>query len=210
MLTLYDHKGAPSPRRAKMFLAEKGLEFDVVEIDLAEGEQFSEAYLQINPNATVPALKFDNGQILTDNAEITAFIEATHPNPPLLGRTPMEKARIAKANWLTEFNGLLPLANTLRNSSPDMKDRGIPGPRKVVQLPELAKRGRLRAGWFFEDLNAQLAKQDYVAGDAYSVADITATIVVDFGRWVKLYPQESHAHLLAWHKRMKARPSYHL
>jgi len=102
------------------------------------------------------------------------------------------------------------IASALRNSTPAMKDRALPGPRNIAQIPELAERGLKQIGWFFEDLNTQLADNDYVAGAKYSVADITATVVVDFARWVKVYPQESQTALLEWHGRMAARPSYKL
>jgi glutathione S-transferase len=89
-----------------------------------------------------------------------------------------------------------------------MKDRALPGPRNIPQIPELAERGVMKLGWFFKTMNRQLSANEFIAGDTYSVADITATIVVDFGRWVKVYPQEDQTALLAWHERMKARPNY--
>ena len=89
-----------------------------------------------------------------------------------------------------------------------MKDRALPGPRNIAQIPELAQRGRQQIAWFFEDLDRRLKRNEYVAGEAYSVADITATIAVDFARWVKVYPLETQVALLEWHERMKARPSY--
>lgn len=102
----------------------------------------------------------------------------------------------------------MPVGNALRNTSPAMKDRAIAGPRNIKQIPELADRGRQRITWFFEDLNAQLEANDYVAGSNYSVADITATVVVDFARWVKVIPDEAQSHLHDWHARMKQRASY--
>lgn len=208
MPTLYDCTTAPSPRRARMFLAEKGIEHETVQIDLRTGEQMGEAYRKINPNCTVPAFATDEGDVFTENAEIAAFLEAAYPDTPLMGTTPMEKAAIAKWNWRCENEGLAAIAEALRNASPAMKDRALPGPHNVAQIPELAARGMQRIGWFFETLNAQLEENDFVAGDSYSVADITATIVVDFARWVKVYPQENQAALLQWHENMKSRPSY--
>ena len=100
------------------------------------------------------------------------------------------------------------IASALRNSSPAMKDRALPGPRNYAQIPALAARGQEQITYFLEDLNSHLADNEYVAGDSYSVADITATVVVDFARWVKVVPQDSQTALIAWHERMKARPSY--
>jgi len=208
MLTLYDYQGAPSPRRAKMFLTEKGLTFDAIQVDIRKGEQMSEAYRKINPRCTVPALVTEEGDTLTENAEIAAFLEARYPDSPLLGSTPLEKAQVAKWNSRVELEGLTAGAEALRNSSPGMKDRALPGPHNVAQIPELAARGVQRLGWFFEDLDAQLQENQFVAGDTYSMADITATVLVDFARWVKVTPQESQTALTEWHGRMKERASY--
>jgi len=207
MLKLYDCETAPSPRRARMLLAEKGIEHENIQIDLRTGEQMGEAFRKVNPRCTVPALETPEG-VLTENAEIAAYLEATHPEKPMLGTTPKEKAQIAKWNWRCEMEGLMSIASALRNASPAMKDRALPGPRNVKQIPELAERGLQQIAWFFEDLNEQLEENNYVAGAAYSVADITATCVVDFARWVKVYPLESQTALLEWHERMKARTSY--
>lgn len=210
MLKLYDCSTAPSPRRARMFLAEKGLNHDTVEIDLRTGEQMGEAYREINPNCTVPALVTEDGDVLTENAEIAAFLEAAYPDTLLMGKTPLEKASIAKWNWRCENEGLAAIAEALRNASPAMKDRALPGPHNVAQIPELAARGMQRIGWFFDALNTQLSDNEYVAGDNYSVADITATIFIDFARWVKAFPKDDHTALLEWHERMKSRSSYNL
>jgi len=208
MLKLYDCTTAPSPRRARMLLAEKNIEHENIQIDLKTGEQMGEAFRTINPRCTVPALVTDDGYVLTENAEILAYLETAFPDTPLTGTTPLEKAAIAKWNWRAEFEGLAAIAEALRNASPAMKDRALAGPRNVKQIPELAQRGLERTAWFFEDLNTQLENNDYVAGEAYSVADITATIVVDFARWVKVFPLETQTALLDWHERMKERPSY--
>ena len=191
-----------------MFLSEKGIAHDTIQIDLRSGEQMGAAFKAINPQCTVPALVTEEGHVLTENAEIAAFLEAAYPDNPLLGRSPMEKAAIAKWNWRCENEGLLAIAEALRNASPAMKNRALPGPHNVQQIPELAERGLLRIGWFYEALEAQLSKNDYVAGDSYSVADITATILVDFAKWVKVSPKESQSALLAWHQRMSERASY--
>ncbi|MGJ8562266.1 MAG: glutathione S-transferase family protein [Alphaproteobacteria bacterium] len=208
MLKLYDCTSAPSPRRARMFLAEKDIEHENIQIDLRTAEQMGDAFRKINPRCTVPALVTDDGHVLTENAEIAAYLEATYSDNLLMGTTPLEKAAIAKWNWRCENEGLMAVAEALRNASPAMKNRALPGRHDMAQIPELASRGLKRIAWFFEDLDAQLQDNDFVAGSAYSVADITATIFVDFSRWVKVYPLESQTALLAWHERMKTRPSY--
>ena len=129
-LTLYDCATAPSPRRARILLAEKGVPHQTVQVDLRSGEQFSDAFRAVNPMCTVPALRLDSGRVLTDNAAIAAWLEAAYPQPPLMGTTPEEKAAVASWQWRAEFDGLFAVAEALRNSSPAMAGRALPGPVK--------------------------------------------------------------------------------
>ena len=207
MITLYDCATAPSPRRARILLAEKGIAHDTVPVDLRSGEQLGEAYRRINPQCTVPALRTDEGLLLTDNAAITAYVEARYPQPPLLGATPAEKAEIASWNWRMEFEGLLAVAEALRNSAPAMAHRALPGAVDYPQIPALAERGLARVAQFFTLLNERLAGRDFIATDRFSVADITAAVAVDFARVVKQKPGEQHQHLLRWRAAMAGRPS---
>jgi glutathione S-transferase len=207
MITLYDCASAPSPRRARIFLAEKGVPHDTIAVDLRTGEQLGEAYRQINPQCTVPALRTDEGLLLADNAGIAAYLEARYPEPPLLGTTPEEKAEIASWNWRMEFEGLLAIAEALRNSAPAMANRALPGAVNYPQIPALAERGLARVDQFFDTLNARLAGRDFVATERFSAADITAVVAVDFARIVKRKPGEQHPHLLRWRAAMAERPS---
>jgi len=207
MIILYDCATAPSPRRARILLAEKGIAHDTVQVDLAHGEQLGAAYREINPQCTVPALRIEEGGLLTDNAAIAAYLEARYPEPPLMGRTPQEKAEIASWNWRVEFEGLLAIAETLRNGSPAMADRALPGPVNYAQIPELAQRGLARVQHFFETLNERLAGREFIATDRFSLADITAVVAVDFARVVRVKPGEQHPELLRWRAAMAQRPS---
>jgi glutathione S-transferase len=207
MITFYDCTTAPSPRRARILLAEKAVPHDVVQIDLRLGEQMSDAFRQINPQCTVPALRVEEGLVLTDNAAIAAYIEAAYPQPPLLGRTPVEKAQVASWNWRVEFEGLMAIAEALRNSAPAMANRALPGPVNYAQIPELAQRGLARVQQFFLMLNAHLAGRDFIATDSVSIADITAVVAVDFARVVKVKPGDDHPHLQRWRAAMAQRPA---
>lgn len=204
-ITLYDCATAPSPRRARILLAEKGVSHETVQVDLRNGEHLDDAYRKLNPQCTVPALRTDEGLLLTDNAAITAYLEARYPQPPLLGRTPQEKAEIASWNWHVEFDGLLAIAEAMRNSAPAMANRALPGPVDYAQIPELAQRGLARLQHFFTTLNQRLAEHDFVATDRFSVADITAVVAVDFARVVRVKPGEQHPHLLRWRAAMGQR-----
>lgn len=207
MITLYDCATAPSPRRARIFLAEKGVPHETVQIDLRGGEQMGDAYRKINPQCTVPALRTEEDTLLTDNAAIAAYLEARYPEPPLLGRTPQGKAEVASWQWRIEFEGLMAVAEGFRNSSPAMVNRALPGPVDYPQIPELGQRGLARVKHFFLTINQQLAGGDFIAANQFSVADITAVVVVDFARVLRLKPAEDLKHLLRWRVAMAERPS---
>jgi glutathione S-transferase len=207
MLTLYDCSTAPSPRRARILLAEKGVPFETVAIDLRKGEQFGADFRAVNPQCTVPALRTEEGAVLTDNAAIAAYLEARQPEPALLGRTPLEKAEVASWHWRAEFEGLMAVAEALRNASPALVNRALPGPDDYPQIPELAQRGLARAQQFFAALDERLQDRDFIASGAFSLADITAVVAVDFARVVKLKPAEQFANLRRWRERLAQRPS---
>ena len=178
-----------------------------MQIDLRAGEQLGEAYRQINPQCTVPAMRTDEGTILSDNAAIAAYLEARYPRPPLMGVTPQDKAEIASWQWRIEFDGLMAVAEALRNSSPAMVDRALPGPVNYPQIPQLAERGLARLRQFFVDLDRQLTNREFIAAQQFSIADITAVVVVDFARVVKVRPGEQHPNLLRWRSAMALRPA---
>ncbi len=207
MLTFYDCATAPSPRRARILLAEKCAVHDVVQVDLRNGEHLGEAFRALNPGCTVPVLRTDEGAVLTENAGIAAYLEAEFPEPPLLGRSPLEKAEVASWNWRIEFEGLMAIAEALRNSAPAMLNRALPGPVDYAQIPELAQRGLARVQQFMVMLDARLAGRDFVATKRFSLADISAVVAVDFARAVKVKPGEEHPNLLRWRAAMAERPS---
>ena len=210
MITLYDCATAPSPRRARIFLAEKGVAHETVQVDLRNNEQLGDAFRKINPHCTVPVLRTDDGLLLTDNAAIAAYLEARYPEPLLLGRTPGEKAEIASWNWRVEFEGLLPIAEAMRNSAPSLANRALPGPMNHAQIPELAQRGLARLQQFLVTLNERLAERAFIATDRFSIVDLTAVVAVDFARVVKVKPGEQHPHLLRWRAAMAERPAMSL
>ena len=207
MLTLYDYAEAPNPRRARIFLAEKGFDVKTIQIDIREGEQFSEAYKAINPRCTVPSLILENGHILTENLAIADYITNVKPNPPLLGADAISRADVLQWNSRIEFEGIMAVAEAFRNTTKGMKGRALPGQLKLVQIPELAERGRLRLADFYRRMNDHLQDREFVSGDAYSMADITLLVCVDFSAWVKASPDETMTHLNRWYAMASARPA---
>lgn len=206
-MLFYDCSTAPSPRRARMFIAEKGLDIETREINIAKGEQLSPEFLKINPRATVPVLITDEGATLSENIAIATYLEATHPTPALMGSSPVEKANIAMWNAIAEAQCGMPVAETLRNSHPAMKGRALPGPLDLEQIPELAVRGKLRVDAFFTMLEERLSDSPWLAGEAFSLADITAFVFVDFARVIKTRIPQEHRATKAWYDSISARPS---
>ena len=206
-MKFYDCATAPSPRRVRIFLAEKGISVPVVQVNLREGEHLQPAFRKINPEATVPALELDDGTVINDAIAICAYFEELHPEPPLIGRTPEERAVIIAWNRRIERDGFYAVMEAFRNSTPGLKGRAIPGPDGYAQIPALAERGRARVGRFFAGMDAHLEKREFVAGPHYSMADITTQITIEFAKWAKLPIPASCPHLARWFAAVSARPS---
>jgi glutathione S-transferase len=206
-MKFYDCSTAPSPRRVRIFLAEKGISVQTVQVDLRNNEQLSPEFRAINPDATVPVLELDNGTRITDAIGICVYFEATHPVPPLMGESAEDKAQVTTWQRTVERNGFYAGMEALRNSTPGLKNRALPGPDDYAQIPALADRGRARIARFFEQMDARLAHSEFVAGPRYSIADITMLVAVDFTRWVKMPVPDECRHLRRWHAQVSARPS---
>ena len=206
-MLFYDCSTAPNPRRARMFIAEKGLTIETRDVSIAKAEQLRPEFLAVNPRATIPVLVTDEGEVLTENLGIAAYLEARFPNPPLMGVTPVEKGLIATWTAIAEHQGGLPIAEALRNGNPHMKDRAVTGVVNHAQIPELAERGRTRARAFFDMLEDRLQQSPYVATDTFTLADITTYVFIDFARVIKQRIPEGHTATQAWFDGIKARPS---
>lgn len=207
-MKFYDCSTAPSPRRVRMFIAEKGLDIPVVQVDLRSGEHLGEAFRAINPHCTVPVLELDDGTKLLDSNSISLYLDETFPEPNLMGRDPKEKAVIAGWNRTAEWDGLAAGAEALRNHAKGMKGRAITGPVNYEQIPELAERGRKRAVHFLEELDRRFADSEFLAGNRFTIADITAVIAVDFYKWIKVEPSEEQTSLKRWYGQVSSRPGY--
>ncbi len=210
MPIFYDFARAPSPRRARILLAEKGIIHVVRMVDLAAGEQLSDVFRAINPACTVPALALEDGAVLTDNAAIAAWAEAAYPSPALLGTTPLDKAEIASWNSKIELECLGAIAEAMRNTAPAMKGRALPGPVNYDQIPELAARGMARLMDFLTRFDLHLEGRDYVAKSGFSIADITAGVAADFARVLKVNASEGRPNIAAWRDRLAQRGSFSL
>ena len=207
-MKLYDAEWAPSPRRVRVYLAEKGITVPMVRLNLRKGEHLGNEYLAVNDRATVPALVLDDGSVLEESAAICRYFEALHPDPPLFGTSPEEIGRIESRIRQVEAEGYAAVVYCFRNSAPWFEDRAESGNwPPLPQIPQLAERGRIMWDSFLQRLDANLQDREWIAGDRFSYADITAMVAVDFGISVRLPAPEGRENVLRWHKAVSARPS---
>ena len=178
-LTLYESSGSPNSRRVRIFLAEKGICASRVPVDLGAKEQFSEAYGRINPRRVVPALVLEDGTTIAEVPAILRYLEETSPQTRLLGTSPTDKALVTMWERRMELEGFAAVMETVRNAAASLKGRAIAGPHEYEQIPALVARGRQRIADFYSDLESRLIDTAFVAGDYFSVADITAVVTID-------------------------------
>ena len=206
-MKLYDCQMAPNPRRVRVFLAEKGVDIPKTEVSIIEGENLKPEYLAVNPRGLLPTLELDDGNRIDETIAICRYIEETQPEPNLMGRDALEKAQIESWQRHMEFDGLNPTGEMFRNSFDPFKNRGLPGLENVQAIPELAARGKAGVERFYERLEQRLSQSTYIAGERYTVADITALCVVDFASFAKMGIPEANANTKRWHADVSARPS---
>ena len=206
-MKLYDCKTAPSPRRVRIFAAEKGIELETVEVDLAKGEQFSESFRKINPDCVVPALELEDGTCINEVSAICQYLERVFPEPPLFGSTAVELATVVMWDTRVEQQGLAAMRDAFRNSAKGLKGHALTGPVSYEQIPELAERGLRGVSVCLQSLNERLNGNEFVAGNFFSVADITTLVMVDFAAWMKIAIPEEATNLKRWYDAVSSRPS---
>jgi len=200
-MKLYDGGRAPNPRRVRIFLAEKGVAVPTEQVDLGKLEQRSDAFTALNPMQRVPALVLDDGTVIAESIAICRYFEALDPDPPLFGRGALDEALVEMWNRRVELHLFLPVATVFQHLHPVMK---------IMVDPQVAAWGEAnkpRVTQFLQFLDGELKDRAYVAGAAYTVADITAMVAVDFMRVSKLSVPEELTHVRRWHQAVSARPS---
>jgi len=200
-MKLYDGGRAPNPRRVRIFLAEKGILVPLEPVDLGGLQHKSPGYTAVNPMQRVPALELDDGTVLTESIAICRYFEEVQPEPALFGRGALEKARIEMWNRRMELHFLSLVSHVFRNSHPAMKEMEKP------QVPEWAEANKPRIADFLGFLDRELKSRPFVAGDDYSVADITGLVAVDLMKPAKLSVAEELGSVRRWHAEISARPS---
>jgi glutathione S-transferase len=199
-MKIHESHNAPNPRRVRMFLAEKGIEVPYEEIDIVRAVNRREDFRKKNPLSTVPVLELDDGTCISESVAICRYFEELHPKPPLFGTDAKQRALVEMWNRRMEFNILQPIADTFRQRHDFFKGR-------IRQLPEYAELQRLNAEDGLAWLNQELGTHRFVAGDQFSIADITAVVAIDFGRVSKIAIKPDQPNLARWHAEVSARPS---
>src|SRR6056300_326587 len=179
-MKIYEFRRAPNPRRVQMFLVEKNIDIEYVQVNVRNGENRESEYLAINPKSGVPALQLDNGNVISESMAICRYFDAVKPEPFIFGNTPEERGVVEMWNRKIEIEGMNPVGECLRNSSEAFKDRAVPDPRVTKQIPELAIRGSMLANRFLDDIDKKLSESEYVAGKNFSMADINLYVFLDF------------------------------
>jgi glutathione S-transferase len=208
-MKLYDFALAPNPRRVRMFLTEKSVEIPVIQVNTREREQFEESFMAVNPLSMVPVLELDDGTCIAESVAICRYIEELHPEPPLMGTDAKDKAIVEMWNRRVEFMGYAPTAEVVRNALPMFEDRGLSGvPGGVPQIPALVERGKQSLGRFFALLDRQLADNPFVAGEAFTIADISAFVTIEFAKRAEVeIPGRGAENVVRWHTEIASRPS---
>jgi len=197
---LYSNPLAPNPRRARVFLAEKGIDVPVVQLDIFKGENREPPYLAKNPLGGVPFLELDDGTIIAESIAICRFFEEKQPEPNMMGRTPLEKARIEMWQRRMELQILANTGGCFRHTNAIFRGR-------FPQVPEYGEMCRQNAVRMLEWLDGELAARPFVAGDRYTIADITALVGIDLGRPSEIAIGPEQKNLARWYERVASRPS---
>ncbi|KZY28251.1 glutathione S-transferase [Oleiphilus sp. HI0081] len=200
-MKIYEMRIAPNPRRVRIFLAEKGItDIEFIEIDLQKGENLNSEFKQKNPLAKVPVLELDNGQTISESVAICRYFEELYPEKPLMGETAFEKAQIEMWQRWAEFYFLMPTGMCFQHSSGYFKDRMNP-------IKEWGAECATHVRKFMTHLNKHLEHNTFLAGDTFSIADITALCTMDFNRVNQISIDKEQVHLLRWYKEVSSRPS---
>ncbi len=199
-MKLYDLQIGPNPRRVRIFMAEKGIEVEKVQVDTRKGENIADDFLKKNMFGKVPVLELDDGTCISESVAICRYLEETHPDPPLFGTTVMEKTMIEMWQRRIEIYLTLAVSAAFRNLTGVYKDR-----ETIVK--EWGEVSFKKAEAVYQILDNHLGNSRYFAGDEFSIADITGICTIDFAAFIELNIKDNQKNLARWYKEVSSRPS---
>lgn len=199
-MKIYDFKLAPNPRRVRIFLAEKGISVPLEEIDILKSVNRQPEFLRKNPLGGIPLLELDDGRFIAESVAICRYFEELHPEPALFGSGAFERATVEMWNRRIELALFVPVGMVWAHLHELTRTR-------IKQIPELGEQQREVVEGRYRWLNRELAERPFVAGDKYSIADITALCAIDFAAFNKLSIQPDQKNLARWHQAVSSRPS---
>ena len=201
-MKLYDYPGAPNPRRVKIFAAEKDIELELINCDIAKGEHKTKDFLKKNPSGKIPVLELDDGRCISESVAICRYLEEIHPEPNLFGVDAFELAYVESRNRQIELELWTQIGTSWVNG-PIVGQLG-----RFKQIPEAKETSDKNTKNFYERLNNEFSTIQFVAGARYTIADITLLSAIDFATaMVALKPDSTLTHLFRWHKEVSERPS---
>ncbi len=207
-MKLYDFGPAANSKRVRVFLAEKGIEIPIVELNVREDDQFKEPFTAMNPFHCVPFLELDDGMVIAESISVCRYLEELHPEPSLFGRTPEERGIIDMWNRRVELDGFMPALHAVRNKVPLFAGRVVPGTRTdLAQLPMMVERGTEMADIFLARLETHMAENAFIAGADVSIADITCWFVINMVNMLGIDVERRYPNIHRWHTEFSARPS---
>ena len=207
-MKLYDFGPAANSKRVRVFLAEKGIEIPIVELNVREDDQFKEPFTSMNPFHCVPFLELDDGMVIAESISVCRYLEELHPEPSLFGRTPEERGIIDMWNRRVELDGFMPALHAVRNKVPLFAGRVVPGTRTdLAQLPMMVERGTEMADIFLARLEPHMAENAFIAGADVSIADITCWFVINMVNMLGIDVERRYPNIHRWHTEFSARPS---
>jgi glutathione S-transferase len=200
-MKLYNHALAPNPRRVRIFAAEKGIGLRLADVDILAGQSRTPEFLAKNSSGGVPVLELDDGSCLSESVAICRYLEGLHPEPNLLGRDLREQAEIERWNRRMELELFAAIGRTVQNTSSIFQGR-------FKQFPEYGEAQRTLVYQRLERMDRELNGHKFVAGDRFTIADITALVAIDIGgRLAEIKIAPELAHLTRWHETVSSRPS---
>jgi glutathione S-transferase len=199
-MKLYDARTAPNPRRVRIFLAEKGISVPVEQVDIVSAQNRSAEFRAKNAMGTLPVLELDDGTTIAESVAICRYFEEVQPEPPLMGTDAKDRAVVEMWQRRMEYEVFLPITQVFRNGHAFFKGR-------IPQVPEYGEVCRKHAEQRLEWLDGVLADRRFVAGERYTIADITALCAIDFGRVSNIRVTPEQPNLARWHAAVSSRPS---